>query len=275
MRSEVLTHAFNAFGNIHRAWVKELVHQLNSENMNRLTIAAARRLFGVGSDAGSAHILNAVRPKSWPAAVWRYVRSAPLTYAWLAVLLVTTIIQRQTHGRQLHDLLIENSTNIHHLGTDPLYVLVTSLFWIDGRYWTPYLVLFSLILAPAERWLGQIRWLAVGLISHVLSTYISEGLLYLAIHDHLAPERLVHVRDVGVSYFLVGVGAVLAYRIPRPWRWVYLGAAILYFGAALISNINFTAIGHMSALLIGLCCYPLTRKRGRAASSSSLSTEGS
>lgn len=202
-----------------------------------------------------------MRLKSWPATVWRYVRSAPLTYAWLTVLLVTTIIQRQTHGRQLHDLLIENSTNIHHLGTDPLYVLVTSLFWIDGRYCTPYLVLFSLILAPAERWLGQIRWLTVGLISHVLATYISEGLLYLAIHDHLAPERLVHVRDVGVSYFLVGVGGVLAYRIVRPWRWVYLGAAFIYFGAALVSNINFTAIGHMSALLIGLCCYPLTRRR--------------
>lgn len=225
-----------------------------------------------------------VRLKSWPAAVWRYARSAPLTYAWLAVLLVTTIIQRQTYGRELHDLLVQSSTNIHHLGTDPLYVLVTSLFWIDGRFWTPYLVLFSLILAPAERWLGQIRWLAVGLIAHVLATYISEGLLYLAIHDHLAPERLVHVRDVGVSYFLAGVGAVLAYHIARPWRWLYLGVAFVYFGAALVGNINFTAIGHVSALLIGLCCYPLVRRRvGRvgsapassAASSSSISTAGS
>ncbi|WP_238390716.1 MULTISPECIES: rhomboid-like protein [unclassified Mycolicibacterium] len=200
--------------------------------------------------------------KSWLAAVWRFVCSAPLTYAWLTVLLVTTIIQHQTHGRQLHDLLVQNSTNIHHLETDPLYVLATSLFWIDGKYWTPYLVLFSLILAPAERWLGQIRWLTVGLIAHVLATYISEGLLYLAIHDHLAPQRLVHVRDVGVSYFLVGVGAVLAYRIRRPWRWLYLGTSFIYFGAALIININFTAIGHLSALLIGLCCYPLTRHRG-------------
>jgi hypothetical protein len=200
-----------------------------------------------------------VRLNSCLTAVWRYVRSAPLTYTWLAALLVTTIIQHQLHGRDLHVLLIQSSTNIHHLETDPLYVLVTSLFWIDGRFWTPYLVLFSLILAPAERWLGQIRWLSVGLIAHVLATYISEGLLYLAIHDHVAPERLVHVRDIGVSYFLVGVGAVLAYRIVRPWRWVYLGTAFIYFGAALVGNINFTAIGHLCALLIGLCCYPFTR----------------
>jgi hypothetical protein len=262
--------------------------------MNRLTIVAAFGFRATGeasaqSDTRSCRhnsgarpaitpILNIVRPRSWPAAVWRYVRSAPLTYAWLAALLVTTIIQHQMHGRELHALLVESSTNIHHLGTDPLYVLVTSLFWIDGRYWTPYLVLFSLILAPAERWLGQIRWLAVGLVAHVLATYISEGLLYLAIHDHVAPERLVHVRDVGVSYFLVGVGAVLAYRIPRPWRWVYLGAAFVYFGAALVSNINFTAIGHMAALLIGLCCYPLTRKGRRAAArrrTAPVSTAGS
>ncbi|WP_018602508.1 rhomboid-like protein [Mycobacterium sp. 155] len=197
--------------------------------------------------------------KSWLTAAGRYVRSAPLTYAWLAVLLATTIVQHQTHGRELHDLLVQSSTNIHHLETDPLYVLTTSLFWIDGQYWAPYLVLFSLILAPAERWLGQIRWLSVGLIAHILATYISEGLLYLAIHDHVAPARLVQVRDVGVSYFLVGVGAVLAYRIVRPWRWVYLGTAFIYFGAALVGNINFTAIGHLSALLIGLCCYPFAR----------------
>jgi hypothetical protein len=193
------------------------------------------------------------------------VRSAPLTYAWLAVLLVTTIIQHQAHGRELRDLLIQSSTNIHHLGTDPLYVLITSLFWIDGRYWAPYLVLFSLLLAPAERWLGQIRWLIVGLTAHVAATYISEGLLFLAIHEHLAPARLVHVRDIGVSYFLIGVAAVLAYRIVRPWRWVYLGAAFVYLGAALVNNINFTAIGHVSALVIGLCCYPLTPHRRRRA----------
>ena len=79
------------------------------------------------------------------------------------------------------------------------------------------------------------------------------------------------MRDVGVSYFLVGVGAVLAYRIVRPWRWVYLGTAFIYFGAALVGNINFTAIGHLSALLIGLCCYPFTRPardQGRTTDSS-------
>ena len=93
--------------------------------------------------------------RGWPAAAWRYVTSAPLTYVWLAVLLVTTMIQRFTARRELHHLLVQNSTNLRHLATDPLGALFSSLLWIDGRWWTPYLVLFTLFLAPAERWLGQ------------------------------------------------------------------------------------------------------------------------
>ncbi len=202
-------------------------------------------------------------PKVWLAALWRFVSSAPLTYLWLTVLLVTTIISHNLTRRQLHSVLVHGSTNIHHLATDPLEVLFSSLLWIDGRYWTPYLVLFSLFLAPAEQWLGQRRWLTVGLTSHVIATYISEGLLYLAIQHHLKPERLVNARDIGVSYFLVGVIAVLAYRIAPPWRWGYLAVLITVFLVPLVTKLNFTAIGHFSAIFVGLCFYPMARNRGR------------
>ena len=198
--------------------------------------------------------------KKWVIAVWRFVRSAPLTYAWLSVLLVTTIIQRGLTGRQVSGVLVHRYTNLHHLAADPLYVLFSSLFWIDGRYWTPYLVLFTLFLAPAERWLGQIRWLTVGLTAHIGATYIGQGTLYLQIQHHLAHERLVHARDIGVSYFALGVMAVLTYRIVRPWRWGYLAALILVFGVPLVINPDFTAIGHVSAIFIGLCFYPMARR---------------
>jgi hypothetical protein len=196
--------------------------------------------------------------------VWRYVRSAPLTYAWLAVLLVTTISQRHLTKWAYHTMALD-STNIHQLLKDPVQVLIESLLWLDGRFWLPYLVLFTLFLAPAEHWLGQLRWLTVGLTTHVGATYISEGLLYLAIRNHLEPRRqvhaLVHVQDIGVSYFLVGVIAVLAYRIVTPWRWGYLAVLITIFTIVLIVKLNFTAIGHFSAILIGLCFYPMARGR--------------
>ena len=125
----------------------------------------------------------------------------------------------------------------------------------------PYLVLFTLFLAPAEQWFGEIRWLTVGLTAHVGATYISEGLLYLEIQYHQAPERLVHARDIGVSYFMVGVIAVLAYRIALPWRWAYLAVLVTIFTVPLFIHLTFTAIGHFSAIFIGLLFYPMARAR--------------
>jgi hypothetical protein len=125
-------------------------------------------------EAGT-NLSGQVRAKVWLNAVWRFVRGAPLTYLWLVVLLITTHTARRLTGHQLHYLLMHESTNIYHLATDPLRVLLFSLLFIDGRAWTPYLLLFTLFLAPAEHWLGQIRWLAVGVTAHVAATYLSEG----------------------------------------------------------------------------------------------------
>ena len=194
---------------------------------------------------------------------WAWVRSAPLTYAWLAILLITTLLQHALPVRRLHQLLQRQSTNLHHLTTDPIRVLLESLLWIDGQYWWPYLLVFTVFLAPAERWLGHLRWLAVGLICHVCATYLSEAYLYWTIQEAEASPRLIDARDIGVSYFVVGIVGVLTYHIPRRWRWVYLVAALVVFGVSLAVKRDFTQLGHLSALLIGLACYPLTRSRER------------
>jgi hypothetical protein len=207
------------------------------------------------------------RLQSWGRGAWRFVSGAPLTYSWLTALLVTTIIHRDfLTKREYHTLILDSSTNIRQLfRRDQLEVLFYSLLWIDGRFWAPYLVLFTLFLAPAEHWLGQLRWLTVGLTAHVGATYISEGLLFLAIRYHDAPHKLMHARDIGVSYFLVGVIAVLAYRIASPWRWGYLAILIVIFAIPLarvdVNGLDFTAIGHFTAIFIGLCFYPMARHR--------------
>lgn len=198
--------------------------------------------------------------------VVHFVTSAPLTYGWLVVLMITTYIQTHLTGKHLDGLLLHRSTNLHELwGKDPLDVLFSSLLWIDGRNLEPYLLLFTLFLAPAEHWLGQLRWLTVGLSSHILATYISEGVLEIAIHFRNASDRLVRAQDIGVSYFLVGVMAMLTYHIARPWRWGYLGMLFLIFGFPLIRmdrvELDFTTIGHFTSILIGLCFYPMARVR--------------
>jgi hypothetical protein len=191
------------------------------------------------------------------------VKTAPLTYTWLVVLLLTTILQRSIPAHRLHALLQKESTNLHHLASDPIRVLIESLLWIDGKYWWPYLVVFTLFLAPAERWLGHLRWLVAGLVSHVGATYLSEGYLYWRIQEAASSPRLIDARDIGVSYFVVGIVGVFTYHVPRRWRWPYLITALVVFGVVLAVKRDFTNVGHVSALLIGLGCYPLTRSRRR------------
>lgn len=197
--------------------------------------------------------------------MWRFIRGAPLTFSWLVLLLVTTVIQHSLDRRELQSVLLEGSTNLHHLAVDPIRVLIGSLLWIDGYHWWPYAVVFSLFLAPAERWLGSVRWLLAGLTAHVVATYVSEGVLYLAIQHADASPRLINARDIGVSYFVVGVAGLLTYRIRGRWRWLYLATAVIVVSLPLILQPTFTALGHFTSLFVGLSLYGMTRNRRESA----------
>ncbi|MFE6893453.1 rhomboid-like protein [Streptomyces sp. NPDC057694] len=194
-------------------------------------------------------------------AVRDWVRSAPGTYVWLAILLVTTIVMRQMAPDTLDAFLGDRSTNIHALSTHPFRVLVQSALWIDGSGWLPYAVLYTLFHAPAERWLGTGRWLLVLGTAHIGATYISEGALLWAIRHGHAPVSMVNTLDVGVSYALAGVVAVLTYRFAHPWRYVYAAGVLVVYGAPLITGRTFTDLGHFASVLIGLACFPVTRNR--------------
>ncbi|MEU8891393.1 rhomboid-like protein [Streptomyces sp. NPDC048442] len=192
---------------------------------------------------------------------WRYLRSSPGTHLWLAVLFVTTVALRHMDPALADEFLRQRSTNIHHLSQDPVRVLVTSAFWTDGGGWLLYAVLYSLFHAPAERRLGTLRWLGVVAAAHIGATYLSEGVLGWAIRHGHAPASAVNTLDVGVSYALAGVVAVLTYRIPTPWRYPYLFGVLTFYALPLVTGRTFTDVGHFSAVLIGLACYPLTRSR--------------
>lgn len=190
-----------------------------------------------------------------------YVRSAPGTYAWLAILLVNTIIMDQFSPRFRYHFVLHHSTNLRELSHDPIRVLISSALWIDGGHWWPYLILYSLFHAPVERWLGSARWLAVVVVSHVGATYLSQSVVYYNVSHGNAPPSDAFVPDIGVSYALAGAEGVLAYLITAPWRYIYAAALIVYYGIPLIGDWDFTDLGHLSALLLGLACYPLTRDR--------------
>ncbi|MFD3575193.1 rhomboid-like protein [Streptomyces sp. NPDC058644] len=208
-------------------------------------------------------ILRATRPARQ--AVLAYIRGAPGTYIWLAILFVTTVAMHHMSPEFEQDFLRQRSTNIHELSKNPVRVLISSALWIDGGTWLSYAVLYTVFHATAERWLGTARWLAVAAGAHVMATLISEGVLALAIHHGAAPPSSVNTLDVGVSYALAGVIAVLTYWVPAPWRYAYLLVVIAVYGTPLITGRTFTDLGHFTSVLIGLACYPLTRSAVRPA----------
>ncbi|MER5379603.1 rhomboid-like protein [Streptomyces sp. NPDC002688] len=196
--------------------------------------------------------------------VWMYVRGAPGTYIWLTILFITTVAMHHMSPDFEEDFLRQRSTNIHELSNNPVRVLFASAMWIDGGHWLPYAVLYTVFQAPAERWLGTARWLAVNAAAHVLSTLISEGALLWAIRHGMAPHSAVDTLDIGVSYALAGVIGVLTYRIATPWRYPYLAVVLAVYGVPFVTARTFTDLGHFTSVLIGLACYPLVRGRGKA-----------
>ena len=188
-----------------------------------------------------------------------FVRAAPATFIYLAMLSVTTWVLVGASPTVVSALLEEQSTNLHHLRQDPLRVLIRSAFWLSGYELLFWAALFLIVLAPAERWLGTVRWLITFAAGHVGATLLTASGIWLAIKSGAAPERLQNSVDVGVSYGFAAIAALFTYRLPRPWRIAWAAGLIAYATGGIIIDRDFTAYGHAAALVIGFALYPLTR----------------
>ncbi|MFF7245614.1 rhomboid-like protein [Embleya sp. NPDC008237] len=195
-------------------------------------------------------------------AVRDWMVSAPGTYLWLLILYVTTADQyiRLTADERIA-FLRGQSTNLHNLDTAPLRVLVTSAAWDQGLHLFKFTVMFTVLCAVAERWIGTRRWLAVAALGHVGATCISQAIVLAQVHAGTAAPSARFQLDVGPSYGYMAVAGLLCHRIAGPWLWPYLAGLALYVGLPMFVHRDFTATGHLSAVLIGLCCLPFTRSR--------------
>jgi len=193
----------------------------------------------------------------------RAIASAPLSFVWLLALFVTTRIQQSVGRRRARRIQRNHSTNLRRLDREPSRVLSTSLFWLADRKWWPYIPIFVGVVSPAERRLRWWRWLLVGLSAHIIGTYVGQSYLRLLIRNGRAPRRLVNARDVGVSYFVLGVtGALSGYvRPPLRFRAQAVATAALVGNAAL--RPTFAEVGHLTAFLVGLAAVPLAPDRDR------------
>ncbi|MCT7658347.1 rhomboid-like protein [Mycobacterium deserti] len=189
--------------------------------------------------------------------------SAPLSFAWLAILFVTTRRQRSAGRRGSRDLQRKHSTNLRRLSREPSRVLASSLFWLDGRRWWPYVPVYVGVVAPAERRLRSGRWLLVGFSAHVIATLVGQGFLRWSIRRGRAPQRAANARDVGVSYFVLGAAGALSAFVRQPWRTrIRVGGAAVFAVNAAVRP-TFTEVGHLTAFGVGLTVAPLMPDRDR------------
>nr|WP_189981787.1 rhomboid-like protein [Streptomyces termitum] len=190
-----------------------------------------------------------------------WIASSPGTHVWLAIIAVTSLVVAFSPDGLEHYLLHRNSSNLHQLAHHPARALSGSAFWIENpASLFFYAILFEVFHAPVERWLGTAKWFFTVATAHIAATLISQQVVLLAIAHHRVPRSMAHVVDIGVSYGLAASVGILTYRLPRPWRRLYLAGAIAFFLVPLLTDRTYTDLGHAISLGIGLACYPLTRR---------------
>jgi len=205
------------------------------------------------------------RWRPWDRRIVGYIRSAPFSYAFLFVLLITTWVYQTSRPSIARSLLLERSTNLHELGRDPMRVLAASAFWLSGSWeLLVWLILFSLVLVPVERWIGSDRTAFVFALGHAGATLLTAAGLWLAIRYGAVGTYVTHAIDVGASYGFFAIAAVLALHLSGRRRALYLAVLIGYLGVAAVVIHGFTDFGHLAAFAIGLSLAPLvTRERTR------------
>jgi membrane associated rhomboid family serine protease len=194
-----------------------------------------------------------------------YLASAPGTHILLLILAVTTLVLRGVDAPTTTRILRHQSTNLLQMSRDAPRVLVLSAFLLDNGRLLVEAAMFTLVLAPVERWVGTYRWLATFAAGHVGATLATTIGIWLQVREG-AERGLVYPVDVGVSYGLMAAAGVLTYRFRRRlWTLVWSAFTALYVGLPVITAGTFTDWGHLVAFGIGLAIGPLVRpdSRGR------------
>jgi hypothetical protein len=177
--------------------------------------------------------------------------SVRITAAYAAALVAVSLglTALGPHAREV--VVSRMSTNLNNLSRGRLSTLIGSAFVDDGGdvfVWLPGLVC---LLA-----LGELIWRSRGLViafavGHIGATLIVAAGLVVALKAGWLPFSIAHATDVGASYGAVCILGALTASIPSRWRpaWVgwWLGIAL-----AVAVGADFTAVGHVVALLLGI-----------------------
>lgn len=191
------------------------------------------------------------------------VRGADVGWVYAGVVLLVAVAVRVLPGVRTQDLVLDSSTNLDNLRESPLLVLVLSAFVVSSLWGLWILVPLVALFGAAQRWLGRAGAVIVAVLGHVGATLFVALLLEAGIdHGRLEPA-LAREPDVGVSYGLAAVAAVLAARVPARLRpWYVLGLLLIATGPLVVRTTS-TDLGHTTAVLLGLALAVLVSRAPR------------
>ncbi|MFI1916823.1 rhomboid-like protein [Nocardia sp. NPDC020380] len=178
--------------------------------------------------------------------------AAPASIAYAFTLFVTWWTLRGASNIVGKRLILSASTNLRNMQKEPIQVLVASAFWTDsaGFPWGDILILIT-VMALAEYWLGSLRWILAVAIGHVGATLITVLGIAHKLDRHLIPTKVAFTSDVGPSYGISAMLAVLTFRL-RGWpRYLWAAGLLVWYARGVWKGRTFTDYGHFFAVLIG------------------------
>jgi hypothetical protein len=183
------------------------------------------------------------------ARLWRG-RDVGIVYG-LVVTVVSTWVG--LHSDATVRRLVESvSTNLDNMRSSPLAVLAASAFVVSPLTQLLLVPVVIWVFGLVQRWLGRTALVAVWVFGHVGATLFVMAMEINALYRHIAHFSIVVKPDVGVSYGLAAAVGLLAARVPRRRRLPYALACLGVMGGVFAIWPNFTALGHLTAIVIGL-----------------------
>lgn len=159
------------------------------------------------------------------------------------------------------------SGNLDNMRERPVESLVLSGLVLPHPSNLVLVVALIVAVAYLQRWLGRGATLVVMAAGQVVASLVVGAVLTTGIARGWFSPGLAGADDVGVSYVLACVSGALVARVPRRWRWWYLGVLVAVWVLPGIWLRSFTDVGHATALAVGLAV-ALVAHRGAVAAAS-------
>lgn len=153
---------------------------------------------------------------------------------------------------QVRLLVEQSSTNLSNMASHPIEVLLASAFVVSPLTQLVLIPVIIWVFGIVQRWLGRAALFAVWVFGHVGATLFVMSMEINALYRHIAHFSIVVKPDVGVSYGMAAAIGLLAARVPRGWRLWYALGCLVVTGGMLVIWRDFTSVGHLTAIVIGL-----------------------